>query len=183
MGREDRKHSWKSFVNIILVVGIFISGFLSRRFIQEKNEEIRNVKRKEERVRLYYNLLNDWMKLRNRGELLGEYFKKNGYDIVAIYGMGELGYRLYGELKEEGITVAYGIDKNKKIQNAELPIAKPDENLDFADVIVVTPIHIYSEIKQQLEQVCSTKIISLYDVIDEVEIMYMEKGKSEDNYA
>lgn len=173
----------KNLMKILLAAGGAVSGFLFMRFMQKSKKEINNIRRKEERANLYYDVLNDWMKLRNSGEFLGQYFKKNGYNTVAIYGMGELGYRLYEELMAEGLTIAYGIDKNKGLQNSELPIIAPGEKLDLVDVIVVTPIHIYNEIKQQLDDIYSQKIISLYDVIDEVEIMHMEKGKSEVDYA
>lgn len=173
-------------MKVLLVVGGTVGGFLFVRFVQ-KNEkkinEINNIKRKQERTALYYDLLNDWMKLRNRGESLGQYFNRNGYNTIAIYGMGELGYRLYEELMAEEVSIACGIDKNKGLQNDELPIIEPGQDLDFVDVIVVTPIHIYNEIKQQLEGIYSQKIISLYDVVDEVEIMHMDENKSEVDYA
>ena len=44
-------------------------------------------------------LMNEWMKTKQEGRHIKEYFEKNGYISVAIYGLSYIGERLIDELK------------------------------------------------------------------------------------
>lgn len=120
-----------------------------------------------DKFRQYYELCNRWIKLNNNSYSLETYFIKNGYKNIAVYGMGELGNRLVEALHNTGIKVLYGIDKNMWTAFAEIDIFSIDEEKNFsgADCIVVTPVHIYEEIKEELSKKSSCDIVSLEDVI------------------
>lgn len=112
----------------------------------------------------FYNLLIEWLKLCQEGKTLASYFEKNNYKTIAIYGMKELGERLFDELRETGVEVKYAIDRNSAVY-AEIEILNPEEVLPSVDVIVVTAIHYYNEIKETLSKNINCPIISLEDII------------------
>ena len=47
------------------------------------------------KVHELYMAFDQWLRIRQEGKTLVEFFEKNGYKTVAIYGMKELGERLY----------------------------------------------------------------------------------------
>ena len=75
---------------------VALSVKTSQDAIAEKDQKINKFKN-------YYNMLNKWLYLKQNGTSLDTYFKKNDYNSIAIYGMGEMGNRLYDELKQSSI--------------------------------------------------------------------------------
>lgn len=116
----------------------------------------------------YYHLYDQWLSIRQQGKSLVEYFEKNQYKTVAIYGMKELGERLYDELKDSGITVKYIIDKNADGLYADVDIVTPDEKLEPVDVIAVTATYYFDDIEEMLSERIEYPIISLEDIIYEI---------------
>jgi len=131
---------------------------------KQKKEEI------EVKDKLYefYVVLNQWLSIHQEGKTLVDYFKTNGYKTVAIYGMKELGERLYDELKDSEIEVKYVIDKNADAIYADVEAVTPDEELEPVDVIVVTAIHYFDEIDDMLSEKVEYPIVSLEDIVYEV---------------
>lgn len=125
---------------------------------------------KVDKFKAYYNMLNQWLLLKQDGKNLKEYFKNNGYNTIAIYGMGEMGNRLYDELKDSEIQVKYAIDKNADSTYAQIPVKDLEDDLEEVDVIVVTAIFAFEEIEEEiLERVnYPYPIISLEDVVYEI---------------
>lgn len=115
----------------------------------------------------YYNMLNQWLILKQQGKTLEQYFVDNGYKTIAIYGMGEMGNRLYDELKESSIQVAYAIDQETS-KYIEIASRSPQEQLDGVDVIVVTAVFAFEEIKNNISTKASCPIVSLEDIVNEV---------------
>ncbi len=147
-----------------LAGGVTGAGAMSR--IWKKKCSISNdwVKKLQE----FYNALNKWLAVKQAGRSFVEYFEKNQYKTIAIYGMKELGQRLYDELKDSDIKVEYGIDKYADRIYAEVDIVTPDDDLPEVDVIVVTAIHYFDEIEAMLEEKVDYPIISLEDIIYEL---------------
>lgn len=114
-----------------------------------------------------FHLLNNWLKLKNEGKTLATFFHDNDFSVIAIYGMGALGERLYEELSGTEIKVAYAIDRlaDKKSRNG-LRIIPMEEELERTDVIIVTPIQDFEVIERQLELRTEIDIISLEDVVN-----------------
>lgn len=128
----------------------------------------KNAKEKDEvfkKVLSYYFLYNQWLSVHQQGKSLVDYFKKNGYKTVAIYGLKELGERLYDELKDSDITVKYIIDKNADTLYADVDVVTPDEKLEPVDVIVVTAAYYYSDIEEMLYEKVDYPVVSLEDVV------------------
>lgn len=125
------------------------------------------------RYRDYYDVTNQWLKNINQSKKTSNYFEENGYESIAIYGLGELGSRLYEELKESKINIKYFVDKEADnmyfgSEDVEL-VAIEDLNDDNIDAVVVTPVYAYNQIEKQLQNNGVTcDIISLEDVVYEL---------------
>ena len=91
---------------------------------------------------------DQWLRIRQEGKTLVDFFEKNDYKTVAIYGMKELGERLYDELENSGITVKYIIDKNADTIYADVDVLTPDDELEPVDVVVVTAIYYLMRLKR-----------------------------------
>ena len=113
-------------------------------------------------------LMNQWIRAKQEGKSLVSYFEKNGYKRIAIYGMSYVGENLLTELKDTGIEVVYGIDRNAGRLYADVDIFTLDDTLEEVDAIVVTAITFFDEIEEQLSDKVSCPIISLEDILYEV---------------
>ena len=116
----------------------------------------------------FYNLLIQWVCLKQDGKSLVLYFVSNGYKKIAIYGMKELGERLYDELRDSEVEVKYIIDKNADAIYADIDVLTPEDELEEVDAIVVTAIHYFDEIEELLEQKVDCPILSLEDIVYEI---------------
>lgn len=125
---------------------------------------------REAKFRRYYELYNQWLKLKNDGYKLGTFFVQNGYKKIAIYGMGEIANRLIEELEDSSVDILYGIDKNMSQAFAEIDIVGMDERNRFDDVdcIVVTPVHVYEKIKKDLEKKTKAIIYSIEEILNSI---------------
>ena len=123
---------------------------------------------KLERLRGYYSLLNQWLQLKHLDISLDKYFFNHSYHTVAIYGMGELGMRLYEELKGSEVKVRCAIDKKADSIYSDLEVYCLEDCPKDIDVIVVTPTFAYGEIKEELSCYVDCPIISLEDVLFEM---------------
>lgn len=120
---------------------------------------------KKEKFKNYYNLLEQWLELKQQNRNIGEYLESCGYRKIAIYGMGKLGKRFLDELEESDVKVDYVIDLNLCEQDSKFVVKRPNESMDEVDVIIVTAVNEYSDIKSKLMEQCNYKIISLTEVL------------------
>lgn len=132
------------------------------------NKTVNVLKDKKKKMDSYYFLFNQWLIVRQEGKTLAEYFEKNNYKTIAIYGMKEFGERLYDELKDSGITVKYIIDKNAEAIYADVDIVTPEDTLEPVDAIIVTAVYYFDEIEEMLYEKTDCPVISLEDVLYEV---------------
>lgn len=158
--------------NRIAVVSFFIAGAVGAAtgaivMATKKNKVLNNKLDLLDKMGEFYNLLIEWLKIHQEGKTLVSYFEKNNYKTVAIYGMKELGERLFEEFKASEIEVKYAIDKNSDVY-AEVEVLNTEDALPAVDVIVVTAIHYYDEIKEMLSKRTQCPIVSLEDIIYEI---------------
>lgn len=113
-------------------------------------------------------MMNQWVAVKQEGKHLAEYFERNNYHTIAIYGMSYAGERLLEELKDSGITVKYGIDKNADGIYSVIKMVTMKEELEAVDAVVVTPIFFFDEIEQELSKKMNCPILSLEDILYEV---------------
>lgn len=138
------------------------NNVLSQKKIDQKTEKV-------DKFKGYYNMLNQWLLLKQEGKSLEKYFTDNGYKSIAIYGMGEMGNRLYDELKNStAVEIKYAIDKNAAGTYSELDVIDVDDEMDEVDAVVVSAIFAFDEIEEELSAKTDCPIISLEDVVYEV---------------
>ena len=143
------------------VAAASITKSKTNKTVTQKNEKV-------DKFKGYYNMLNQWLCLKQEGNNLKEYFDNNGYKTVAIYGMGEMGNRLYDELKDTDIEVKFAIDKNAASTYSELTVFELEDELPTADVMVVTATFAFDEIEDELSDKVDMPIVSLDDVVYEI---------------
>ena len=147
-----------------VIVGILglISGITVGYFKARTNSSEAEMKNK---MLKYYITLNNWIGKKQKNINLSSYFEKLGYNSVAIYGMKEVGERLYEELKDTKTEVKYAIDQNAESIYADIDVYLPDDNLPEVDVIVVTATYYYNSILNNIKDKVHCPIVSLDDVI------------------
>lgn len=148
-----------------MTAGVAAGGAVER---LSSSKKIKEMTEKGAKVHKLYMALDQWLQVRQEGKTLVDYFKRQNYKTVAIYGMKELGERLYDELEGSGITVCYVIDKNADSIYADVEVVSPDDDLEPVDVIVVTAIYYFDEIAGALKEKVDYPVVSLEDILYEM---------------
>lgn len=157
----------KGTVAVLSAVMGAAAGAVGANYFGQK--EIAKNKGKVDKFKGYYNLLNQWLLLKQEGKSLEKYFIDNGYKTVAIYGMGEMGNRLYDELKNSTeVEIKYAVDKNAESTYAEIDVVDKDGEFEDVDVIVVTATFAFDEILEELNNKVDFPVVSLEDVVFEI---------------
>ena len=112
-------------------------------------------------------LMNNWTRLLQDKRTVADYFKKNNYYSISIYGYGYVGETLERELKNTGIKIEYIIDKNAEYMYAATKLITPEEEFENVDVVVVTAIDNNNTLINELQSKCSFNIVSIGDVLKE----------------
>ena len=155
----------------ILIIGAVLGGVAvgiglgienTSKALRKEMKEKQNLSQKH--LDMFF-LMNEWVKIKQEGKHLQDYFIKNGYNSIAIYGMSYVGERLFDELKESDISIKYGIDKKKDNFYSDIDIVTPDSKLEQIDAIVVTPIYYFDEIKEELLTKVECPIVSIEDIL------------------
>lgn len=133
------------------------------------NKREKELKENLSKMGEFYGTLVSWLVIRQRGLSLEKYFHEKGYSKVAIYGMKELGERLYDELEGTHIIVQYAIDQNANNIYARCEVVSLEDELEDVDAIIVTAIHYFGEIKEKLKRKMKCPIISISDIVREIE--------------
>ena len=118
-------------------------------------------------------MMNEWVKVKQKGKSLTEYFEKNGYKKIAIYGMSFIGRRLYEELANY-VEIDYAIDKNADNICMDICIYLPNDHLEEVDAIIVTTVMHFDEITELLQKKVKCPVLSLENIIDELFLNCLE---------
>lgn len=146
------------------MIFIFIGFILGMKYSNKEIIKMSNISSKHWKL---YEIAIRWIRSQ---ENIERYIVQNEYKRVCIYGMSHLGDCLTDALRKAGIEVVYGIDKNAdKLYNQYIPIYKLSDNLPTADLIIVTTIMHFEEIKSELEKKFEKEIsiVSLEEVLAE----------------
>lgn len=153
---------------ISLIIGIIAGICIGVALLYKMQlKALEKLNAKTDKFKQYYNTLNQWLNNKDTGKSSEDFFKRNNYKTVAIYGMGEIGNRLYNELKNSDIKIKYVIDQSIDYLNQEIPVVSPEDRLEEVDVIVITPTFAYEEIKSRLSKKVNCPIISINEVLYE----------------
>lgn len=148
------------------IVGGLMGILIGATGIKKMNDKV--IKEKEvtkQRYRQYYDILNYWMESNLRGKTIPDYLKEKKYNNIVIYGMGEMGNRLYEQVRGSDIRVHYAIDKNPISGYSELNVVGAAMETDGIDAVIVTPVYDFDKIKTDLKGSFSCEIISLEEII------------------
>lgn len=150
---------------ILILIGMAVGAFgISRRMKKSVNE----IQNKCDKYWTLFLLLNQWVRVKQDGKNLSDYFIKKGYKRIAIYGMGYVGESLLAELKDSNIEIVYGIDRNADRLLMDIEILTLEDSLPEVDVIVVTAVTYFDEIQEALSKKINSKIVSLNDILYEI---------------
>ena len=89
---------------------------------------------------------------------------------IALYGLGQWGELIYAEMKNLGYKIQYGIDKKVK-KFYDLHIIDIQKIPDSVNLIIVSVIQEYEEICADISQHYSGRILSIEELISNVEFM------------
>lgn len=126
-------------------------------------------KSKTEKYKIYMDLLDKWMVLREKNIHVKQYLDKYGYKQIVIYGYGMLGKHLLTELLADGVEIVCVIDRKINVIYEEIEACNIEDNLKNIDAIIVTPVcefdGIWREIKKQNVEV---SVMSLQEIIEDM---------------
>ncbi|MCR4651612.1 MAG: hypothetical protein K5662_07620 [Lachnospiraceae bacterium] len=151
---------------LLFVICIFISLYalgitnIAKLYFHRTHEEINKVKkmiRINESLSKLLELLQDEKKV-------SDYLTKNHYQSVAIYGMGDLGQKLFNELAKEGVIATYTIDRNLVCESKYNMIPLSDK-LPDVDIIIVTAVSNFDDIYLDLQKRVNGEIVNIEDVL------------------
>lgn len=113
----------------------------------------------------YFNLLITWMQNANALGNVEDFFERHRFKSIAIYGAGKVGMLFYDLIKEsKKFEVKYFIDRSSK-KLEEVKVYTINQKFPDVDVIVVSAIFDYENIKMLLGKKTKSSIVSLEDVI------------------
>ena len=147
------------------LLGAGVSALVVKNTMQKKVDQKQNMSDKHLDLFL---IMNRWVKLKQEGREIIDYFKKNNYKHIAIYGMSYMGETLINELKNSDVEIVYAIDKNADNIFADVEVVGLDEELEEVDVIIVTAVSFFEEVKELLVQKIDCPIVSLEEILCDV---------------
>lgn len=148
-----------------LVLGMTTGVAIGKLTVQKQFEK---EKTRTNKFRGYYDLLNGWLKLKHQKKSLASWFQEEKINRVAVYGMGEIGYRLIEELQDSEVIVKFGIDRKPDYAYGDFEIKSLDEEIEGVDAIIITPIFAFEEVENELKKKFSGRIISIDDIIFDI---------------
>lgn len=157
------KKNYKTLIGILLCVSV---SFLTGIKIQQRS--VNMWKKDAQKNRALFLLMNQWMCEKQEGKNLKTYFEKNGYKKIAVYGMSYVGMRLVKELKDSGIEVAYGIDRNAENIYADVKVITMRNVFENVDAIVITTLTEFDNICRVLSEKLDCPFISIEDIVNEI---------------
>lgn len=111
-----------------------------------------------------WDVLDRWMRLKEKHIKLSEYLLCIGCKNVAIYGCAALGKMTYDELKND-ISVKYFIDRNAGEMEKEIPVYSLKNELPRADCIIITLIDEAEKVQKEIVNMLDSKTLILKDWI------------------
>lgn len=156
----------------ILQMEMVIAGiiFLKNKIVADKNklksfEEKESVIYKQEEVIKVYER---WVDVYQNKHSLLDYFIKNDYQQIAIYGLGRIGKSIYNEVRPSSVDIAYVVDQKYCVENEfyeDTPCFGPGNELPKVDLIIVTIPGEAREITAFLKSKVNCPVKSINDVL------------------
>ncbi len=109
-----------------------------------------------------------WLKIKQAGHSLDEYFAQNNIRSIAIYGMAALGCRLYDELEDGDTEIKYLLDRNPGGMDSIFDFASLDGEQLEVDAIVVTVAGEERQIVKEIQERGCQKVLGLREILDDL---------------
>lgn len=110
-------------------------------------------------------MMNQWLILKQEGKSITEYIKGQGWNSIAIYGMGIYGRHVVRELEGTDCIIVYGIDRKVEGEYRGIKIFEPAANLPEVDVVINSVIYDQECIEKNLQNIISCSLVSLEDIV------------------
>ncbi len=151
----------KGVITFITGMGAFIGGF----YFGQKSlvNIINNYKTKADRNLSNMIVLNDWLDYVYSGKKAEDFFHKNSYKRIMLYGNGYIGTRLSQALTDTDIEIVAIMDKTAKTSTNGLVLGI-DAVIPDVDCIVITPVYFYDEIHTMLADKTQVPIVSVKEI-------------------
>lgn len=131
--------------------------------MRDKQEYMQTM-REMQRYKKKYDLLYQWMKLRQNGVNIIEFFQDRKLESVALYGMGDMGWLIYNELRDYEI-IKYGIDRNNVADIKDLQMFTLESIKEKTDAILITPVLITDEIEDDIYEALGEQTTFVFEEI------------------
>ena len=116
-----------------------------------------------QKFKLFYHVMSKWM-LNGANNIVEKLAEKN-VDTYIIYGYAELGRILKKQLELAGFQLLYVFDKKMMLPTDGIKFYRPQPGLPEADIIIVTAVYYYEEIKKELSEMGYESIYSIQDLL------------------
>lgn len=113
----------------------------------------------------YYNMLSEWMELKNKNVNLCEYFDGLETKKFAIYGCGKIGKLAIDELLKSDAKISCIVDKADLESYKNIPVVKIDNIAKEVNAIIITTTYEYLDVATELSKYSDVVFISLEDMI------------------
>ena len=152
---------------LLAIIGILLFVLaITIRLLSKADKDIDASLLKATKFSYMFSVMNQWIQALHAGKSMERYLVGAGYRRIAIYGICNIGERLFEELAETEITIAYAIDKNREISNCDINVYKPTDELPPVDVVIVTTALYFYFIKSQLQEKIMCPIISIEELVE-----------------
>lgn len=148
---------------------IFFADYLNRKHIESADYALSKIsnyfidlKARDDEI---MNVYSKWV---TRPDAIKCWLKKYGYGEIAVYGIGRLGHSLIDSLKSLDIDVKFIIDKQKWKSIDGIKLYSPNDAFEECDVIICTALTEYENIKYDLQEKTTAKIVSLKDIWNDI---------------
>lgn len=155
----------KKGLKLVLLLMATITVIMSV-FLHIYNGVITRLRDQNKKKQEFYDVLCAWLRIHESGETINDFLIRHKFKRIMVYGMKEIGELLCDEISKcESIKVVCAIDKTANHSYKKIEILKPDDPLPEADVLVVTAIHYYNEIEDNMRGKVTCPILSIEDIV------------------
>lgn len=143
------------------IIAILFFGRFCEKIMKKLQDSIRRNKQN-------FMCANSWLSISDSRGTIAEWLKDSHFSEIAIYGMGYLGKHLLSELENTDINIKYVIDRNPDKVDEPYICYAASEELPEVQVIIITLVYDFESIKESLNVMENTEIISLEMILNSI---------------
>ena len=116
-----------------------------------------------------FDIIDGLLVLEQSGIGIGAFFRDNDVRRAIVYGVGHIGKRVIAELEKCGVEIICVIDRDAEFMELErIPVISPKEISSYedkAELIVISPVESYYEIREELAKQTDLDMISVEEIV------------------